>query len=109
MRAPSWPSNWKSVSSSPTYHDSESPSGLITPVVEIEALVVRSAVLVRVICQDDDVALMSSNTKVGLADSILTPGVVTLTIMSIRLLSSLISSIVSLLSTRKERVLAPAV
>ena len=59
--------------------------------------------------RDDDVALMSSNTKVGMADSILTPGVVTFTIMSIRLLSSLISSIVSLLSTRKERVLPPAV
>ena len=46
------------------------------PVDEIEALVVSKAVLVKVTCQDEEVALISLRVTVDDVDSILTPGVV---------------------------------
>ena len=94
--------------SSPTYQERGELLGLETPIAEIDALVLSNAVLIRVTCQDEVVALMSDRIDVAISDSILTPGVVTFTITSIRLFASLISSIVSLASTRKERVRAPA-
>ena len=83
--------------------------GFETPVAEIDALVLNNAVLIRVTCQEEVVALMSEREYVAISDSILTPGVVTFTITSIRLFASFISSMVSLGSTKKERVRAPAI
>ena len=80
----------------------------MTPVEEIDALVLINAVLIMVTCHEDEVELMSESVTIGAVDSILTPGVVTLTIMSMRLLPSLISSIVSLESTKKDNVRPPA-
>ena len=95
--------------SNPTYHGSSSPLGLTTFTGDFLAFVAISAVFVKTTCHDDVVDSMSVNVNVEISYSILTPGVVTFTTTSILLFPSLISSIASSVSSRKDRVLAPAV
>ena len=94
----------------PTYH------GMVWPVstwtawlVCIEALVEINAVLVSEMFHEVVVMLLELRVWTGVEVSNFTPGAVTFTWTSSRLLSSRISSIVSSGSMMNERVVEPAV
>ena len=110
MFAESRPSRVKLDSVAPTYHDSDCPVLMfVMPLVLMLALVEISAVLVRETFHEVVEALVLSKTCCCGSAVNFTPGAVTSTSMSCRLLFSRISSMSSSGSMMKERVVSPEV